>query len=178
MRSSSNTDTIVISKQAHLWKAEVWMPWSCFYCEMHCKGTVCTAAHNNQLSVCFSHLSILSVLLPHAWYMKDFSGLPPPPTPPCHSEISSCSCYFVFISFSFFHVVATLSFSTNFLSQRQQHFPNETSSLPLPLHILLSVFVSDTQSMSPFGCLSSHFSVFFFLFFCGSGRVNGACQCD
>lgn len=73
----------------------------------------------------------------------------------------------------FLHVRVTLSsslflksfmweplFSINSLSQRQKHVPKETSSLPLPLHIFMYVFVSHTQSMSLFCRLSSHFSVF------------------
>lgn len=135
------------------------------------------------LSLCFSHLSILSVPFLHAWYMKDFSRTPHPlglllPHPsPRHSEVASCSCYFVFVSFSqVFHVVATLLYQ---LSEP------EAETLPpkkpaLRLHPSASFCLSLSQplkSTSPFG-FASPLTPVSSQFVPLSGPVNGACQCD
>lgn len=110
---------------------------------MHCKGTVCSAAHNRQLSVCFSCLSILSVLLSHVWYMKDFSGFPHP---------LPFWIFFMFVLHCLPLISSSLSCSSHspvstLEARGAKIFPQWNQLSALALYILLSVVVSVTQSM-------------------------------
>ena len=73
---------------------------------MHCKGSVCTEAAHNNLSLGLLFSSVYSLCAsPSCVIHERLLRVAPPP---CHSEISSCLCYFVFISFSqVFHAAAT-----------------------------------------------------------------------
>lgn len=155
MRSSSNTVTTVISKLRRMCEKprceclELFLLWNAVE-----RQRLCGCSQQPALSVCFSHPSILSVLLPHAWDMKDLFGFAPAPTILKRLHVRVLTSSLLLKSF----MLQPLS-STK-LSQRRKHFPNETSSRPFPLHITLSAFVSVAQPMNASHCLSPHSSVF------------------
>lgn len=164
MRSSSNADTTVISKLRCICEK---MRCECLEAVSTVKCTGKAPSARLLTTTCSRSVFLICLFSLCFSLMRDTWKTSPGCPNPRHSEISLCSCYFVFISFAqVFHVAATL------LDQLSKP---EAKTLPrwnqLPALTPLSVFVSVTRSVSLLTSLSPQFVAL-------SGRVNRACQCD
>lgn len=134
------------------------MPRSSFYCEMHCKGTVCTAAHNNQPLVLFFSSVYALCASPSCVIHERLLRVSPPPAILKFLHV----CVTLFFSFAqVFHAVAILLYQLS-----KPEAKNISPMKPAPC-LYPSIPFCLSSSTSPFDCLSSQFVAL-------SGRVNGA----